>query len=154
MTLADSIAPPGYIPRFMAQAGGAAKSSDSRAFTEMQRWTRMDAATLRGWLAETMLAERSERDFVTLPSADVPDGRARGTLARAAVEAAGFDILYVDMSPADRSLAVVKVIVPGMEVETMSYYRIGERNTRKLLDQGQRTHRVRLGRDTPAGAAH
>ena len=51
------------------------------------------------------------------------------------MEAAGFDILYVDMSPVDRSLAVVKVIVPGMEVETMSYYRIGERNTRKLLDQ-------------------
>ncbi len=25
--------------------------------------------------------------------------------------------------------------MPGLEVETMSYYRIGERNTRKLLDR-------------------
>lgn len=49
------------------------------------------------------------------------------------MEAAGFDILYVDMSPADRPVTVVKVIVPGMEVETMSYYRIGARNTEKLL---------------------
>ena len=56
-----------------------------------------------------------------------------GQLARAAVEAAGFDILYVDMSPADAAVAVVKVIVPGMEVETMSYYRIGERNVAKLV---------------------
>ena len=134
MALAQGIAPEGYIARFMAQAGVAAKSSDGRAFTEMQRWTRTDAATLRGWLADTMLAERSTRVFESLPRADVPDGRTRGALARAAVEAAGFDVLYVDMSPADRSLAVVKVIVPGMEVETMSYYRIGERNARKLLD--------------------
>jgi ribosomal protein S12 methylthiotransferase accessory factor len=149
MALAERIAPEGYIPRFMEQAGvtpqsntlrgpqggSAAKSSDSRAFAEMQRWTRTDAATLRAWLADTMLAERTTRDFATLPRADVPDGRARGALARAAVEAAGFDILYVDMSPADGALAVVKVIVPGMEVETMSYYRIGERNARKLLDR-------------------
>ncbi|WP_425228410.1 YcaO-like family protein [Sphingomonas sp.] len=133
MAVAERIAPEGYIARFMAQAGGAAKSSDGRAFAEMQRWTRTDAATLRDWLAPTMLAERSRRDFSTLPHADAADGRARGALARAAVEAAGFDILYVDMSPADRSIAVVKVVVPGMEVETMSYYRVGERNAAKLL---------------------
>ncbi len=133
MALAEAIAPPGYIARFMEQAGGAAKSSDGRAFTEMQRWTRTDAATLRGWLAETMLAERTRIDAATLPAAAVPDARTRGLLARAAVEAAGFDILYVDMSPADGAVAVVKVIVPGMEVETMSYYRIGERNVAKLV---------------------
>ena len=133
MALAETIAPPGYIDRFMAQAGGAAKSSDGRAFSEMQRWTDVDAATLRDWLAGTMLAERSRHAFADLPRADVPDARARGRLAREAVEAAGFDILYVDMSPADASVAVVKVIVPGMEVETMSYYRIGERNVAKLV---------------------
>jgi ribosomal protein S12 methylthiotransferase accessory factor len=133
MALAKSIAPRGYVDRFMTQAGGAAKSSDGRAFSEMRRWTDVDAATLRAWLADTMLAERSRRAFAGLPRADVPDARARGRLAREAVEAAGFDILYVDMSPADASVAVVKVIVPGMEVETMSYYRIGERNVAKLV---------------------
>ncbi len=133
MALAEAIAPPGYITRFMKQAGGAAKSSDGRAFAEMRRWTRTDAATLRGWLADTMLAERTRIDATALPKASVPDARARGRLARAAVEAAGFDILYVDMSPDDAGVAVVKVIVPGMEVETMSYYRIGERNVAKLV---------------------
>ncbi|MEG8055641.1 YcaO-like family protein [Sphingomonas sp. 22L2VL55-3] len=82
MALAETIAPRGYIDRFMAQAGGAAKSSDSRAFSEMQRWTDVDAATLRDWLADTMLAERRRRAFADLPRADVPDARARGRLAR------------------------------------------------------------------------
>ena len=146
-SLIETIAPEGYVARFMAQAGvapqnsiprgpqasGAAKSSDLRAFREMRRWAGTDAATLRDWLAENMLSARSSKPFADLPAADVPDARSRGALTRAAVEAAGFDILYVDMSPADRAVSVVKVIVPGMEVETMSYYRIGERGTAKLL---------------------
>jgi ribosomal protein S12 methylthiotransferase accessory factor len=131
--LVARVAPEGYVDRFMAQAGGAAKSSDGRAFAAMRDWTRTDAATLRGWLADNVLAERSSHAFTALPSTPAPDGHARAATARAAVEAAGFDILYVDMSPADRAISVVKVIVPGMEVETMSYYRIGTRNTEKLL---------------------
>jgi len=43
-------------------------------------------------------------------------------------------VLYVDCSLWGRSVAVVKVIVPGLEVKTMSYCRIGERNTRKLIE--------------------
>ncbi len=134
--LVRQVAPEGYVERFMAQAGGAAKSTDARAFAAMQDWTRHDAATLRDWLAETMLSERSVRDFTALPSTPAASGHDRSRVTRMAVEAAGFDILYVDMSPADRAVSVVKVIVPGMEVETMSYYRIGERNTAKLLDAG------------------
>ncbi len=132
-SLVEAITPENYVERFMAQAGRAAKSSDPRAFREMQRWTETDAATLRGWLSDNMLSTRSAKPFADLPHADVPDARARGALTRAAVEAAGFDILYADMSPPDRAVSVVKVIVPGMEVETMSYYRIGERGTAKLI---------------------
>jgi ribosomal protein S12 methylthiotransferase accessory factor len=44
-------------------------------------------------------------------------------------------VLYVDCSPPGGGIGVVKAIVPGLEVETMSYYRIGERNTRKLLER-------------------
>ncbi|WP_375419699.1 YcaO-like family protein [uncultured Sphingomonas sp.] len=131
--LAAAVAPEGYVRRFLAQAGRAAKSSDTRAFDTMRDWTRRDAVTLRGWLADTMLSERSTRRFSDLPNQPAADGHARAARARAAVEAAGFDILYVDMSPPDRAVTVVKVIVPGMEVETMSYYRIGARNAEKLL---------------------
>jgi ribosomal protein S12 methylthiotransferase accessory factor len=33
-------------------------------------------------------------------------------------------------------VAVVKVIVPGLEVETMSYHRLGARNARRLIERG------------------
>ncbi len=55
------------------------------------------------------------------------------------LSAAGLDVLYVDHSPedaAERGVHVVKAIVPGLEVETMSYHRIGERNARRLLERG------------------
>ena len=131
--LAAGVAPDGYVARFMARSGAAAKSSDARAFAAMRDWTQRSAAELRGWLGNSMLAERSVRAFADLPGRPADGGHARAAAARAAVEAAGFDILYVDMSPADRAVSVVKVIVPGMEVETMSYYRIGARGTEKLL---------------------
>ncbi len=134
-SLVQTVAPPGYVDRFMAQAGGAGKSTDSRAFTSMRDWTGRQAAELQSWLADTVLSVRSHKNFFSLPEAVAPDSRARGKIARDRVEAAGLDIIYVDMSPADRSITVVKVIVPGLEVETMSYYRLGERNTRKLMER-------------------
>jgi hypothetical protein len=38
--------------------------------------------------------------------------------------------------PDGREIHVVKVVAPGMEVETLSYLRIGERVLRRLLDRG------------------
>ncbi|WP_341209330.1 YcaO-like family protein [uncultured Sphingomonas sp.] len=155
--LVEQVAPPGYVARFMAQSGGAAKSGDPRAFAAMRDWTARDAATLRGWLGESMLSRRGTKGFADLPTQPAPDGHARARLARAAVESAGFDILYVDMSPPHHPVTVVKVIVPGMEVETMSYYRIGARNTEKLLaldspliqfgqEEGAALRRIRMPR--------
>lgn len=159
--LVRSVAPAGYPERFMAQAGGAAKSADPRAFADMKRWTRTDAVTLRGWLADTMLSERTRKPFETLPRTPAPDHRARSAATPAKVEAAGFDILTVDLSPPDRSVAVVKVIVPGIEVETMSYDRIGPRGVGKLmaLDSplirfGEATDTLRPVRMTPAALAN
>jgi ribosomal protein S12 methylthiotransferase accessory factor len=48
---------------------------------------------------------------------------------------AGLDVLYVDYSPQSGEVNAVKAIVPGLEVETMSYGRIGPRNLRRLLDR-------------------
>ena len=49
------------------------------------------------------------------------------------LEQAGFEVLFVDLSPPGSGVHAVKMIVPGLEVETMSYRRIGERNLRRLL---------------------
>jgi ribosomal protein S12 methylthiotransferase accessory factor len=45
----------------------------------------------------------------------------------------GLDPLFVDLSPPNREVRVVKAIVPGLEAETASYARIGARNLRRLL---------------------
>ena len=45
----------------------------------------------------------------------------------------GFDILSADLSTPGQDVFAAKMIVPGLEVETMSYHRIGERNVRRLL---------------------
>lgn len=133
--LADSVAPPGYVDRFLARSGAAAKSSDPRAFAAMHEWTDTSAAQLSVWLADNVHSQRSYKPFSELPRQKAADGHARARLAIDAVDQAGMDVLFVDMSPPGSELACVKVIVPGLEVETMSYSRIGERNTRKLLDR-------------------
>jgi ribosomal protein S12 methylthiotransferase accessory factor len=67
----------------------------------------------------------------------------------------------VDCSPPGGRVGVVKAIVPGLEVETMSYHRIGARNTQKLLDRdhplirfGEATDTLKPVRLTPEAIAH
>ena len=91
------------------------------------------AAELTGWLGDTVHAERVRKPFAELPTTPAPDARVRGRIAQARLQAGGLEPLYVDLSPPDRAIAVVKAITPGLEVETMSYHRIGERNAAKLI---------------------
>ena len=144
------IAPPGYLERFRAYHSLAGE--ESRALREMMAWCRADAATLRGYLADTVLSRQATHRFDALPRWDGP---LSGTpvvaeLARRFAEA-GMEILFVDFSPAGaRDVHVVKAIVPGLEVETMSYHRIGERGVRKLMQRGSPL--VGLGAPPPGAA--
>ena len=106
----------------------------------------MSSSELRDTLRGTVFSNKGLKSFGELPATPCVDTRERGRVARTHLEAAGFDVLYVDCSPRDRSIAVVKVIVPGLEVETMSYYRIGERNTRKLIERDSSL--IRFGEPT------
>ncbi len=131
--LAQRVAPPGYVARFMARSGSNAKTGEGRALDAMTDWTRRSAGELAGWLAGSVHAEHARKPFESLPSTPAADAYARGRIVRERLEAGGLDPLYVDLSPPDRAITVVKAITPGLEVETMSYHRIGERNARKLL---------------------
>lgn len=137
-----AVAPPGYVDDFVRTALPSLELEESRALRAMTEWTDMGASALKQALDGSVFSIRSRKPFGELPGADRPpsaepsDTRSRGRIARERLEAAGFDVLYVDCSPRDGSVGVVKVIVPGLEVETMSYYRLGERNTRKLLERG------------------
>ena len=146
----QGVAPPGYLERFRGYHTLAGE--ESRALQEMVGWLGKDQPTLKGMLSDTVLSRRSTVAFDTLPTWDGP---LAGTglveeLARRFAES-GMEILYFDWSPPHApGIHVVKAFVPGLEVETMSYHRIGARGVRKLLERGSPL--VGLGA-MPPGAA-
>jgi ribosomal protein S12 methylthiotransferase accessory factor len=138
------VTPPGYVETVRAQHS--LEGEEGRAMRAMLAWLELDEAALRGLLAGTVLSRRGRKAFSELPAWGAPAGAAEsrpGELVWAEtarrLQAAGFDILYLDLGTdwaREAGVAVVKAIVPGLEVETMTYHRIGERNARKLLERG------------------
>ncbi len=111
---------------------------EERALGAMLAWTARSNRELRAALADTILAQGHTTPFTALPTlnAPLPDRAALTALTVERLTAAEFDILYADFSPPTApDVRVVKAIVPGLEVETMSYHRIGARNLRRLLDR-------------------
>ena len=131
--LAARVAPAGYVERFMRASSSNAKTGEGRAFEAMRDWTSRSAAELKAWLAPNMHSVLAHKPFADLPTTPAPDGHARAAVALERVHAAGLDVLYCDYAPPGGGLACGKVIAPGLEVETMSYHRIGERNAAKLI---------------------
>lgn len=107
---------------------------EPRALAAMRAWSRCSAAELTALLAPTVLSRRHSTPFSALPTVapgalDDP----AALLAELLRRLEGFDVLVV-LAPGEGAVAA-KVIVPGLEVETMSYGRIGARGVAKLLDR-------------------
>ena len=127
-------AAPGYLDAYLATLE--IEGEEPRALGAMVAWLGHSGATLRDILGESVLSQRRTVPFSSLPttpsgSLDDPSARLRWISERLAEQA--LDVLYVDASPEGGEVFARKAIVPGLEVETMSYYRIGERGVRKLL---------------------
>ena len=126
--------PPGYLEAYRTIVDPA--DEEPRGLAGMQRWVTLDLAGMREALAP-VFAVNARASFADLPRPENPAFAAdhaallRFTVTR--LEPAGFEALYVDLSPPGTGVYAVKMIVPGLEVETMSYQRIGERNVRRLL---------------------
>src|SRR4028118_1444397 len=154
--VAERVAPPGHISAFLQTAGCSLENAENRALTAMLEWARLSSSELKDTLRSTVFSRKAVKSFRELPATPCVDTRERGRVAHNHLATAGLDVRSVDCSPPDRSIGVVKVIVPGLEVETMSYYRIGERNTRKLIERdsplirfGEPTDELRPVRLTP-----
>ncbi len=80
----------------------------------------------------------------------MPDADATLALLTERLTLAGLEILYVEFTPPGAPVTALKAIVPGLEVETMTYQRVGARNLRRLLARGSRI--VGIGEPRPAGA--
>jgi ribosomal protein S12 methylthiotransferase accessory factor len=154
-----AVAPAGYLDDYRARHTLAGE--EGRTMAAMRAWLGLDARALRAQIAGSVLRQAETQRFDALPRWD---GAMSGTGLVAELHrrlaAAGMAVLVLDWSPPGHpGVHVVKVVVPGLEVETMSYHRIGERGVAKLLARGSPlvgfgpgpagTRAVRL----PAGAA-
>ena len=144
------VAPPGYLQRFRAYHTLA--EEESRALASMKAWCEADAPALTALLRDTVFSGQASLRFDSLPTwSGAADGASQlAELARRLADAS-MEILFLDFSPPQASnVHVVKVLVPGLEVETMSYHRIGERGLRKLLE---RSSKLAGFGEPPEGAA-
>lgn len=123
--------PPGYLDSWRTGHPPERLVEEDRALAAMLAWTRTGTAALTDLLRDTVLASRQTARLADLPRYDGDDLHGHVT---GAVQDAGFDVL-VDLQPSAGEAVAAKVLVPGLEVETMSYGRIGERGVRRLLDR-------------------
>ena len=133
------VAPAGYVDRAVAAVNLAGQ--EQRVLAATVRWLRDGLPPLLPELDRTVFSRRSVVPLGTLPTST------DGVLAVLGDR----DVLVADLSGA--GVAAVKVVVPGMEVETVAYGRIGERNVRRLLDLG-RDDLVSVGPAGPGARVH
>lgn len=107
---------------------------EDRAVREMQRWSSMSAVQLSDLVAPTLYRTARTVPLESLGGAGVPGTDPAAVLTELLRRLEDFDVLYLAAGEPG-GIRAVKVLVPGLEVETMSYLRIGERVLRRLLDR-------------------
>ena len=124
---------------FDAELANAMTGDETRSLQAMAEWLPLPAEELRRRLSGSVFSERRRvalSSLPTVPPESVATGADRLALLAQRLAAEGLDILYVDCSPPDGAISVVKTVVPGLESETMSYHRIGWRGVRRLRERG------------------
>jgi hypothetical protein len=148
---AAKVAPPNYLETHEAYYRPA--NEEVRALKSTLAWLELSPKELKVELLP-IYAEHERVSWTSLPNApEVGKLALDERLAILASRLEGFEIFYLEMaSPKAHAQGVtaIKVVIPGLEVETASYGRIGERNLHRLLEQGSPL--VGLG-EPPPGAA-
>ena len=129
----EAYLPADYVAAVRAHPPGV---EESRSLEAVREWSRVPALEALRRLDGTWFRDCRHVPFSSLPTSDVADEPAALAAEVASRMAeAGLDVLVVEVSPPGAPVRVVKVVVPGLEVETMTYGRIGPRNIRRLLDR-------------------
>ncbi|MGI4746934.1 MAG: YcaO-like family protein [Janthinobacterium lividum] len=111
---------------------------EPRALQAMAEWLDQDAASLRARLTDTVFSHRRTLPLSSLPQtgADtVSKSTDRLRVLERRLADDGLEALYVAFRASEEKVQTVKVVVPGLESETMSYHRIGWRGVRRLRDR-------------------
>lgn len=142
-------APAGYMEAFADPA--AMRSEDERALREMRGWMALGHAEFFEMIRRPVFERRETVRFADLPTTGpVAGADALLGMLTERLAAEGLEVLYADFTPAGSPTTVLKAIVPGLEVETMTYRRIGARNLRRLRTRGGGL--AGWGEPRPAGA--
>lgn len=124
--------PPGYLDEWRTGHPPERMAEEARALRAMLAWSTMGTPALAELLEDTVLSRRSTVALTDLPTRE---GAATYQHVVGALHGAGHDVL-VSTHHSEGDAVGVKVLVPGLEVETMSYGRIGERGVRRLAERG------------------
>ena len=127
-----AVAPDSYVGRAIRAA--TVEYEEHRGLREAVAWLGMGPREMRDLLQDPVFSVRSWIDFSSLP--EPPTGELSASPADVVagrLSEGGLDPLYVDLSPPGGEVRIVRAIVPGLEVETASYGRIGVRNLRRML---------------------
>lgn len=141
------IAPEGYLAAYRRAFGE--PPEEARALAAMTEWVNASPGALYGALAR-VFAVSTRTPWAALPNTPDEDTGLKALATRLE----GFDLLTLDLASErarSEGVHVVKAVVPGLEVETLSYGRVGARNLARLLARGSEL--VALGERPARGAA-
>lgn len=127
------VMPAGYWERVEPRVRRAASRTEPRQIGAFRKWLQLNGNEMRDLLADPVFTVASEKPFRELATSTTVSPDLKGAEVAGRLMAAGLDPLIVDFSLPGASMHAVRVIVPKLEVETMSYHRIGERNAKKLI---------------------
>jgi ribosomal protein S12 methylthiotransferase accessory factor len=126
------------------------ESQEPRAAEAMRQWLDLSAADLFARVQDPVFGVTRTVKFSELPTVPFNSLTQPPDLLRVVHErlaAAGLSIYYVEFTDPSGPVRTVKAVVPELEVETMTYDRIGRRNLEKLL--ARRSPLVGLGTPPP-----
>ena len=127
-----AVAPGSYVGRAIRTA--TLEHEEERGLREGVAWLGMGAREMRELLEDPVFSVHSSVDFSSLPEQPPGEGdKSPADVVAGRLRAGGLDPLYVDLSPPGGGIRVARAVVPGLEVETASYGRIGARNLRRIL---------------------
>ncbi len=149
--------PEGYRARLERNPPG--WDEEGRALDAMRDLMAQGPGAVVALIRDTVLSVRHRVPFSELPT--VPAGSLDDPAALLAdvagrLGAEGLEVWYVDVTPPGSPSRTVKVLVPELEVEGMSYHRIGARGVRLLAERGDGLAGINAHggvADLPAGLA-
>lgn len=127
------VMPPGYWELVEPRARRAARCTEPRQISAFRKWLHLGGTEMHALLADPVFTFNSEKLFEELATSSCTSPEAKGAKVAGRLVAAGLDPLIVDFCSPGVAMHAVRVIVPKLEVETMSYHRIGARNVEKLI---------------------